>query len=98
MMSRHEIRSLPKNVCHALCLYKVASGALGLLAMAHRMNVSQAIPPRLSYGVQAMSIIARIVNLALFPFGETVEMEPGCVVRYWRTRPIAYRDGGWRIL
>ena len=45
MMSRHEIRSLTKIVCHALCLYKVAPGVLGLLAMVRTMPVSQAILP-----------------------------------------------------
>ena len=45
-----------------------------------------------------MNIFARIANIALFPFGETVEMMPGCVVRYWRTRPVGYKANGWRIL
>jgi hypothetical protein len=41
----------------------------------------------------------RIVNAILFPFAKTVEMYPGCFVRYIGDRPVGYHDGKrWCIL
>ena len=44
--------------------------------------------------------MAKLLNAVLFLFGETVEMEKGCFIRYWRNRPVAYisDNNKWRLI